>query len=154
MALKHDYELLSYQDYVGGVAQHVAVDTSAAAASIARLASDPVLRRRMGDAGRQTVSARFDWPVVARLHHELFSELAELRRGVHAATGLENQHPLRADPFRDFASFATSTLCPDTVFRLALPLNELVDRINNLYCFGSYLPTSSFRACRFVSSLG
>ena len=78
--LQHDHGLLSYQDYVGAVAQHVAVDTEAAAAAIARLAEDPALRQRMGEAGRQTVQQRFDWPVVARLHHQLYAELAERRR--------------------------------------------------------------------------
>ena len=63
LALRHDHGLLSYQDYVGAVAQHVAVDTDAAALAIARLAQDPELRQRMGDAGRQTVRQRFDWPV-------------------------------------------------------------------------------------------
>ena len=33
----------------------------------------------MGEAGRQTVQQRFDWPVVARLHHQLYAELAERR---------------------------------------------------------------------------
>ena len=69
--LQHDHGLLTYQDYVGAVAQHVAVDTEAAAAAIARLAGDPSLRKRMGEAGRQTVQQRFDWPVVARLHSSL-----------------------------------------------------------------------------------
>ena len=44
LALQHDHGLLTYQDYVGAVAQHIAVDTDAAAAAIARLAEDPVLR--------------------------------------------------------------------------------------------------------------
>ena len=66
LASQHDHGLLTYQDYVGAVAQHVAVDTEAAAAAIARLAEDPALRQRMGEAGRQTVQQRFDWPVVAR----------------------------------------------------------------------------------------
>ena len=48
LALQHDHGLLSYQDYVGAVAQHVAVDTEAAAMAIARLVEDPVLRQRMG----------------------------------------------------------------------------------------------------------
>ena len=34
LALQHDYGQLAYQDYVGAVAQHVAVDTDEAAAAI------------------------------------------------------------------------------------------------------------------------
>ena len=37
LALQHDYGQLAYQDYVGAVAQHVAVDTDEAAAAIVRL---------------------------------------------------------------------------------------------------------------------
>ena len=79
LALQHDHGLLAYQDYVGAVAQHVAVDTEAAAAAIARLAEDPVLRQRMGNAGSQTVRQRFQLACRRRLHHQLYAELAELR---------------------------------------------------------------------------
>ena len=58
LALNHDHGLTTYQDYVGSVAQHVAVDTEAAAAAIARLAEDLELRQRMGSAGRKTVRQR------------------------------------------------------------------------------------------------
>ena len=55
--------------------------------AIARLAEDQSLRQRMGHAGRQTVRQRFDWPVVARLHHQLYSELGEKRRVGLGGTG-------------------------------------------------------------------
>ena len=132
LALQHDHGLLTYQDYVGSVAQHVAVDTEAAAEAIALLAGDSALRQRMGDAGRQTVQQRFDWPVVARLHHQLYAELAERRRAGHGSSGMDIQHPLRGDPFRDFAPFATACLEPETELGLAMPLAELQDRVNNL----------------------
>ena len=103
LALQHDHGFLTYQDYVGSVAQHVAVDTDAASMAIALLVDDTALRHRMGDAGRKNVQLRFDWPVVARLHHQLYAELAEIRRSGQGASGLLAQHPLRADPFRDFA---------------------------------------------------
>ena len=147
LAIQHDHGLIAYQDYVGAVAQHVAVDTEAAAAAIARIAEDPILRQRMGEAGRQTVQQRFDWPVVARLHRELYSELAELRRAGQESSGLEGQHPLRGDPFRDFAPFATDILEPETEFRLAMPLPELQYRLNNLttldYCYGQFHASST-----------
>ena len=118
----------------------MAVDTEAAAAAIACLAEDPALRQRMGEAGRQTVQQRFDWPVVARLHHQLYLELAERRRAGQESSGLEAQHPLRGDPFRDFAPFATACLGPETELRLAMPLPELQHRLSNLTsldrCYG------------------
>ena len=140
LALQHDHGLLAYQDYVGAVSQHVAVDTEAAAAAIARLAEDPALRQRMGEAGRLTVQKRFDWPVVARLHHQLYAELAERRRAAQESFDLQAQHPLRGDPFRDFAPFATACLGPETQLRLAMSLPELHHRLSNLTsldrCYG------------------
>ena len=132
LALQHDHGLVSYQDYVGSVAQHVAVDTEAAAAAIALLAEDPGLRQRMADAGRQTVRQRFDWPVVARMHHQLYAELAERRLVGQRNSAELIQHPLRADPFCDFALFSSTCLGPDTVLSLALSLRELEHRLNNL----------------------
>ena len=132
LALQHDHGLLTYQDYVGAVAQHVAVDTEAASVAIARLADDRDLRQRMGAAGRNTVQNRFDWPVVAGLYHQLFADLAERRSSALGSTDLSVQHPLRADPFRDFAPFATECLGPDTELSLAMSLPELQIRLNNL----------------------
>ena len=43
LSFRHDHGLLSYQDYVGSLAQHVAVDIEAAAFAIARLADNPSL---------------------------------------------------------------------------------------------------------------
>ena len=114
------------------MAQHVAVDTEAAAMAIARLAVDPALRQRMGEAGRQTVQQRFDWPVVARLHHQLYAELAERRNCSAESTGYGGLHPLRSDPFLDFAPFATACLVPETKLTLAMPLSEIKHRLRNL----------------------
>ena len=61
LAAHHDKGTVTYQDYVGAVAQHVAVDTDAAAMAIARLADDPDLRQRAQDFARQTVQESFDW---------------------------------------------------------------------------------------------
>ena len=132
IALQHDHGLLSYQDYVGAVAQHVAVDIELAAVAISRLAEDPSLRQRMGEAGRVSVQQRFDWRVVARLHKQLYAELAEQRFAGLESSGAEIQHPLRGDPFRDFAPFATACLGPETELRLALPWPELQHRFENL----------------------
>ena len=92
LALQHDLGILSYQDYVGAVAQHVAVDTEAAAVAIVRLAESPSLRQRMGDAGRTTVSQRFDWSVVASQHYQLYTELSQMRQAADKSSYLTSQH--------------------------------------------------------------
>ena len=70
LALKHDH-VFSPTRLPGAVAQH-GRRHRAAAAAIVRLAGGPGLRRA-GNAGRQKIQQRFDWPVVARLHHQLYS---------------------------------------------------------------------------------
>ena len=120
------------------MAQHVAVDTDVAALAIARLAENPLLRQRMGEAGLQTVKQRFDWPVIARLHKELYAELAERRGYGQGSFSAEVQHPLRADPFRDFAPFATSCLGPETQLSLASHLLEVQELLNNLTTLDRY----------------
>ena len=138
--MQHDQGLFTYQDYVGAVARHVAVDIEAAAAAIARLAGDPALRQRMGEAGSQTVCQRFDWPVVARLHHQLYAELAELRRGGRGFP--EWRICIRCDliPSAIFCLVCYFLLGSETELRLAMPLPELQHRLNDLTsldrCYG------------------
>ena len=132
LASQHDHGMLSYQNYVGSFAQHVAVDIDSAAAALVRLASDPDLRLRMGEAGRRTVQARFNWPVVARQHHDLYAELRDLRRSSMVSHSSHSQHPLRGDPFRVFSHFATSCLGPETYLSLSMPLSQLEHDLNNL----------------------
>jgi glycosyltransferase involved in cell wall biosynthesis len=117
LADSHAIEAMSYQAYVGAVAQHSAVHIGRAAEALAALMRAPDLRRRMGDAGRARVQAHYDWPVVARQIHALTQHLAEVR-----AAGADPQarialDPARGDPFRDFAHFATNALTHDTPLR-------------------------------------
>ena len=132
LAFQHDHGLLTYQDYVGSMAQHVAVDIDAAVAALVSLANDPSLRQRMGYAGRQTVRNRFDWSVVAQLHLNLYSELAEIRSSGDLPTGSETQHPLRGDPFHDFSSFATSSMSSHTKIVLAISSSDAHHFLANL----------------------
>jgi hypothetical protein len=66
--------------------------------------------------------AKFDWRVVIERYQQLWTELAERRRS--AAESVPRQagqpvQPTRADPYRAFAGYATSTLAPDDVIALA-----------------------------------
>lgn len=131
LAARHSLGLMSYQDYVGSVAQHTAVDVAAAADALVRLGADPSLRRRMGVAGQQNVRDRFDWPVVARQYRQLLAELQQRRQ--HAAAAEPTPwHPLRGNPFADFAGFASSQLGLDTPLALAVELEAALGQLQSL----------------------
>lgn len=103
----------SYQNYVGAVAAHTAVHVGRAAQAIAALASDPALRQRMGAAGRERIRTMFDWPVVAGDLQALFTELEAVRSASPDPERRFLFNPVKGDPFRDFAGFATHTMAPD-----------------------------------------
>jgi glycosyltransferase involved in cell wall biosynthesis len=118
LAAGHVMQFQSYQSYVGAVAAHTAVHVGKAAEAIAALAADPGLRRRMGAAGRERIRTAFDWPVVVGQLQALFDELEAIRL---ASPDPERKHlvnPVKGDPFRDFAGFATHPLNPTTVLSL------------------------------------
>lgn len=114
MVERHTIEAQTYQAYVGSVAQHTAVHIGKAAEALAQLIASPDLRRTMGAAGRRRVAEAFDWPVVARQIHDLTDELARVRAASADPVPRPPSDPVKGDPFRDFAGFATATLTLDT----------------------------------------
>ena len=129
MGLKHIFEAQSYQVYAGAVAQHTPVHIGRAAAALTRLITDPELRRRMGAAGRERVREVFDWKVVARQVNALVDDLAQRRAAAADRPTRHRSHPVKGDPFRDFAGFATQVLGPET--RLAAAPGATVDQVRN-----------------------
>jgi glycosyltransferase involved in cell wall biosynthesis len=123
LAARHSVGLFSYQDYVGAVAQHTAVDVEAAAAALASLAGDPSLRQRMGQAGQQHVQECFAWPVVINQYLALLADLEAIRASAPADAS-RWLHPLRGDPFADFTHFATLPLGPATLLAPALGVSK------------------------------
>jgi glycosyltransferase involved in cell wall biosynthesis len=109
---QHRIGLRSYQAYAGLVAQHSAVHVAEAGRAIAELIRAPELRAQMGEAGRRRVRALFDHRVVAPLYAALARELAAIR--AVEGTGLPRRpvRPVKGDPLRDFAGFATDILSP------------------------------------------
>jgi glycosyltransferase involved in cell wall biosynthesis len=119
MITRHVMGIDTYQAFVGAVAQHTAVHIGRAGEAIAELIRSPDLRRRMGAAGRARVQQAFDWPVVARTYAELIAELGRVRAASPDPIARAVAHPLKGDPFRDFAHFASHALGLDTA--LAVP---------------------------------
>lgn len=111
---QHVLGLRSYQNYVGVTAQHTAIHVAKAGEAIAELIRSPDLRARMGAAGRRRVAEMFDYKVVAPQFAALAAELAAVRSADKAAFPPRRVRPVKGDPFRDFAGFATNALTHTT----------------------------------------
>jgi hypothetical protein len=72
------------------------------------LIRSPELRRRQGEAGRRRIAETLDWRVVAPQYVALAEELSAIRKA--APERPRKPHPLKGDPFRDFAGFASRVL--------------------------------------------
>lgn len=107
---------LTFDRYIGGSCQAVAVDVGKAAEAIVALASDPALRTRMGEAGVARVGSEFDWSRVLHRYRELWAELAARRQTaperVRPREGAP-EAPHRADPSRIFEAYPTEFLSED-----------------------------------------
>lgn len=133
LVLGHALGSKTYQQYVGVLAQHTAVDVARAAEALGALVRSPSLRRRMGEAGRQRVKELFDWRVVAPQFVGLSAELAQVRASSADPRCRSSRHPAKGDPFRDFAGFATSVLSADTMITLRPGAGEAdLDRASRL----------------------
>ncbi len=124
LASRHGLGMLTYQAYVGTVAQHTAVNVGKAAEAIAELARSPDLRRKMGQAGRNRVRDAFDWPVVTRQISGLLRELAPVREQAAAEPARHRINPVRGDPYADFAGFATHALDVELPLRVRPGVGE------------------------------
>jgi hypothetical protein len=60
------------------------------------------------------VRQAFDWKVVARQYNALVDDLARRRQAAPNPTSRHRHPPLKGDPFRDFAGFATAAIAPQT----------------------------------------
>jgi len=148
LAMRHHMGVDSYESYMRGVSQCVAMDIDAAAGAFALLAGDAELRRRMGEAGRRRAREVYDWSSVIPKYLALWEEQARLRNDAaefappKADAPPAPSHP---DPFELFADYPTlmidahsmATATPD-----ASPEQiRKVARIPSAVGRGSQLPT-------------
>lgn len=127
----HALEVVTYQDYVGSVAQHTSVDVRIASQALLSLIDSPSLRNKMGEAGRARVKTTFSWPVVVSQYRELFSELEACRRHYqlehyNAKSNRASVHPSRGNPFVDFLAFASATLGDDAFVQCSVQPDQWV----------------------------
>lgn len=143
LALRQRAGVDSYDRYIGGAAQSVAVDIGVARDAFVALLGDADLRRRMGEAGRARALAMYDWRVVVAAHQALWGELAERRaRDTERAPRPPGApaDPLRDDPYAAFAHYPSVALGPGTVLaRVAGASVDRVARVAPLLDYAGYL---------------
>jgi starch synthase len=112
---------INYRDYVSRASAFIGLDIAQAAKAYAQLASDPVLRHRMGQAGQQRARNEYDWERLIPRYMALFEELARVRQQAHQVSNWHtndqpsgphwgHRHPRRSDPFHSFSHYPTHTL--------------------------------------------
>jgi glycosyltransferase involved in cell wall biosynthesis len=100
---------MSYDNYVGAVAQYTAVDLAAAEAAILALVDDPEKRRTMGEAARRQAQAVFDWSAIIPRYQALWAE-QDARRRAAAPVAHPRANPYRPDPYTLFGNYPSRNL--------------------------------------------
>lgn len=111
---------INYDRYIGLACMEVSLDNDMLIQRLSTLISDPILRTRMGEAGRVRVAKYYDWSVVMDQHIDLWQELDRIRNKAQAQQAAligsaPKCNPSRQDPYRVFASFPTHAIQPGTM---------------------------------------
>ncbi|BAY10725.1 glycosyltransferase family 4 protein [Calothrix sp. NIES-2098] len=112
---------LNYSTYIAHTSMAIAVDIDAASRALVELITNPELRKRLGENGRQRAQQTYDWKVVIAAYENLWQELAEIRTAAPMSVSLqpgEPPVPLCDDPFRLFAHYTSKTPSQDLVIGL------------------------------------
>lgn len=160
LALRHATGGDNYDFFIGRASMATVVLFEPLVERIVDLATNPDLRRRMGEAGRARAVADFDWPAILDRYCEFAAELGELRR---AAAALRKRppvaFPMRPDPFALFQDYPTHHVGEDWTIH-AQPLDERgLDRFFALhmtrYVFDDQiLPEATIRAVYTAAAKG
>jgi hypothetical protein len=98
-----------------------AVDVDACTQALTALFTQPELRQRFGENGRQRAREIYDWSKVIAAYEALWQDLAELRAKATTTAPLtpgKPPYPLCDDPFRLLAHYPTQSLSQDLVLGL------------------------------------
>lgn len=120
-AATYNDESLNYSTYVGHISLMTAVDVDACAEALAALFTQPELRQRLGENGRQRAQEVYDWSNVIAAYETLWQELSEIRTKATVNAPLtpgKPPYPLCDDPFRLLAHYPTQTLSQDLMLGL------------------------------------
>ncbi|HAA28251.1 MAG TPA: glycosyl transferase [Cyanobacteria bacterium UBA8553] len=116
----HD-DSLNYSTYIGHISLMTAVDVDACTQALITLFTQPELRQRLGENGRQRAREIYDWSVVIGAYENLWQELAEIRAKATTSAPVtpgKSPYPLCDDPFRLLTHYPTDSLSQDMVLGL------------------------------------
>jgi len=141
-------------------AQCTAVDIDACADAIARLATNPDLRRTMGQAGRRRAETLYDWRNIIGDYQSLWADLADIRREAKAVgardTARQTVHPDYPDLFAMFSGHPSRPMDEAMIASIADPDPEgALRQIRSLPMNGAARPImlDDFEVDRIVRSL-
>ncbi|MBH8555999.1 glycosyltransferase family 4 protein [Nostocaceae cyanobacterium CENA357] len=112
---------LNYSSYIAHSSMVIAVDIDAASRALIELITNPEMRKRLGENGRQRARQTYDWRVVIAAYEELWQELATVRNTAPMSAPVlrgSPPAPLCDDPFRLFAHYTNIKLTPDLILGL------------------------------------
>lgn len=111
---------LNYSTYIGHISMLSAIDIDACVQALIKLFTQPELRRKMGENGRQRAQEVYDWNVIISAYETLWAELADVRASASTVDNVLEQrsHPLCEDPFRLLSHYSTDVLKSDQVLIL------------------------------------
>ena len=124
LALRHAFEIDTYDMYCGHTCSLVAVDAQATASAFEKLFNSPELRHQMGEAGRKRAVELYDWKAIIGRYEALWAQQTELRLAAkeeadnNAVKPLAHPWPARMDPFHAFESYPSQSLTPQTLLAL------------------------------------
>lgn len=114
---------INYDRYIGLASLEVSLDNAQLTDRLVALIANPVLRQKMGAAGKARVAQQYDWAVVIKQYLQLWAELSSMRAAAkdspspHLAAAPRSS-PASADPYRVFGGFPTWQLGAATLVRL------------------------------------
>ncbi|PUE35637.1 glycosyltransferase family 4 protein [Limnohabitans sp. Jir72] len=113
--LEHRYadDALSYDHYIGHVHALTSVDIEAAAQALTLLLTQPPLRQRMGQAGREHARQHFDWHHIIGRYDELWRE-QKARQQADSGPRLPRIQSARLSPADLFGHYPSKKLQPST----------------------------------------
>ena len=106
LALRHAFEIDTYDMYCGHTCSLIAVDMKATAEALRKLIESPSLRKEMGENGRNRAQAAYDWSAIIPQYEKLWEELKGIReKDGKKLKPLPAPWPGRMDPFVSFANY-------------------------------------------------